>query len=135
MDHAHFAPVTREQQDQCQQSEGETEMITWIHDYPEVEYDLLLLFTRSTTTTDRMFSYLTHKHISITQKCNSSLLLRSYAADQNTRHRGVGVLAADSQSTSSSGYRASLWDPSPDFSLLFFLRLTITLVFFLRRPL
>jgi hypothetical protein len=24
---------------------------------------------------------------------------------------GVGVLAADSQSTSSSGYRASLWDP------------------------
>jgi hypothetical protein len=37
---------------------------------------------------------------------------------------GVGVrvlLAADSQSTSKSGYWASLWDPSPDFSLLFFL--------------
>jgi hypothetical protein len=33
-------------------------------------------------------------------------------------HIGVGVgvlLAADSQSTSKSGYRASLWDPSPDF--------------------
>jgi hypothetical protein len=31
---------------------------------------------------------------------------------------GVGVLlAADSQSTSSSGYRASLWDPWPDFYL------------------
>jgi hypothetical protein len=26
-------------------------------------------------------------------------------------HVGVGVLAADSQSTSTSGYRASLWDP------------------------
>jgi hypothetical protein len=34
---------------------------------------------------------------------------------------GVGVLlAADSQSTSSSGYRASLWDPWPDFIFLFF---------------
>jgi hypothetical protein len=31
------------------------------------------------------------------------------------------VLAADSQSTSASGYRASLWDPWPDFILLFFL--------------
>jgi hypothetical protein len=31
---------------------------------------------------------------------------------------GVGVLlAADSQSTSASGYRASLWDPWPDFYL------------------
>jgi hypothetical protein len=40
---------------------------------------------------------------------------------------GVGVLlAADSQSTSKSGYRASLWDPCPDFILLFFFRLTIT---------
>jgi hypothetical protein len=47
---------------------------------------------------------------------------------------GVGVLlAADSQATSSSGYWASLWDPWPDFSLVFFLRLIITLVFFLRR--
>jgi hypothetical protein len=45
----------------------------------------------------------------------------------------VGILlAADSQTTSASGYRASFWDPWPDFSLLFFLRLTITLVFFLR---
>jgi hypothetical protein len=45
----------------------------------------------------------------------------------------VGVLlAADSQSTS-SGYRASLWDPWTDFILLFFLRLTITLFFFRRR--
>jgi hypothetical protein len=44
---------------------------------------------------------------------------------------GVGVLlAADSLSTSSSGYRASLWDPKPDFILLFFLRLTITFFFF-----
>jgi hypothetical protein len=34
---------------------------------------------------------------------------------------GVGVLAADRQSTS-SGYRASLWDPWPDFILLFFFR-------------
>jgi hypothetical protein len=34
---------------------------------------------------------------------------------------GVGVLlAADSQSTSSPGYRASLWDPWPDVILLFF---------------
>jgi hypothetical protein len=45
---------------------------------------------------------------------------------------GVGVLlAADSQSTSKSGYRASLWDPWPDFILLFFLRLTIAFFFFL----
>jgi hypothetical protein len=44
---------------------------------------------------------------------------------------GVGVLlAADSQSTSASGYRASLWDLWPDFILLFFFRLTITLFFF-----
>jgi hypothetical protein len=44
----------------------------------------------------------------------------------------VGVLlAADSQSTSKSGYRASLWDPSPDFILFFFFfRLTITFFFF-----
>jgi hypothetical protein len=43
---------------------------------------------------------------------------------------GVGVLlAADSQSTSASGYRASLWDPWPDISLLFF-RWTITLFCF-----
>jgi hypothetical protein len=49
---------------------------------------------------------------------------------------GVGVLlAADRQSTSSSGYRASLWDPWPDFILFFFFRLTITWLFFLRRPL
>jgi hypothetical protein len=34
---------------------------------------------------------------------------------------GVGVLiATDSQSTSLSGYRASLWDPRPDFILFFF---------------
>jgi hypothetical protein len=39
---------------------------------------------------------------------------------------GVGVLiAADRQSTSSTGYRASLWDPRPDFILFFFFRLTI----------
>jgi hypothetical protein len=39
---------------------------------------------------------------------------------------GVGVrLAADSQSTSKSGYRASFLDPWPDFILLFF-RLTVT---------
>jgi hypothetical protein len=45
--------------------------------------------------------------------------------------RGVGVLlAADSQSTSKSGYRASIWDPWPDFILLFFLLLTITFFFF-----
>jgi hypothetical protein len=38
---------------------------------------------------------------------------------------GVGVLlAADSQPTSSSGYRASLWDPWPDFILFIFFRLT-----------
>jgi hypothetical protein len=48
-------------------------------------------------------------------------------------HTGVGVLAADSQSTNASGYRASLWDPSPDFILLFFLRLTITFFFFRKR--
>jgi hypothetical protein len=41
-------------------------------------------------------------------------------------YRAVGVLAADSQSTSTSGYRASLWDPWPDFILLFFFRLTTT---------
>jgi hypothetical protein len=47
---------------------------------------------------------------------------------------GVGVLlAADSQSTSSSGYRASFWDPWPDVILLFFLRLTIAFFFFQRR--
>jgi hypothetical protein len=47
---------------------------------------------------------------------------------------GVGVvLAADSQSTSASGYRASLWDPWQDFILLFLLRLTITFFFFRRR--
>jgi hypothetical protein len=45
------------------------------------------------------------------------------------------LLAADSQSTNSSGLWASLWDPWPDFILLFFFRLTITLFFFLRRPL
>jgi hypothetical protein len=39
------------------------------------------------------------------------------------------------QSTSSSGYRAFFWDPCPDLILLFFFRLTITLFFFLRRPL
>jgi hypothetical protein len=47
---------------------------------------------------------------------------------------GVRVLlAADSQSTSSSGYRATLQDPRPDFSLLFFLHLTITFFFFRSR--
>jgi hypothetical protein len=47
---------------------------------------------------------------------------------------GVGLLlVADSQTTSSSGYWASLWDPWPDFILLFFLRLTVTLFFFRRR--
>jgi hypothetical protein len=46
---------------------------------------------------------------------------------------GIGVLEADSQSTSSSGYRASLRDPWPDFILLFFLRLAVTLFFFRRR--
>jgi hypothetical protein len=44
-------------------------------------------------------------------------------------------LAADRQSTSSSGYRASLWDPWPDFIFLFFFRLTVTLFFLLRCPL
>jgi hypothetical protein len=44
---------------------------------------------------------------------------------------GVGVLlAADSQSTSKSGYRASLWDPWPDFIFFFFFHLTITLFCF-----
>jgi hypothetical protein len=33
---------------------------------------------------------------------------------------GVFLLAANSQSTSKSEYRASLWDPWPDFILLFF---------------
>jgi hypothetical protein len=33
----------------------------------------------------------------------------------------VGVLAADSQSTSSSGYRASLWGPRPDLYFSSFL--------------
>jgi hypothetical protein len=36
-----------------------------------------------------------------------------------SRHVGV-LLAANSQSTSKSGYPASLWDPWPDFILLFF---------------
>jgi hypothetical protein len=36
------------------------------------------------------------------------------------------------QSTNSSGYRASLWDPWPYFILLFFFRLTVTWFFFLR---
>jgi hypothetical protein len=46
----------------------------------------------------------------------------------------VGVLlAANRQSTSSSGYWDSLWDPWPDFILLFFLRLIIPLFFFRRR--
>jgi hypothetical protein len=53
----------------------------------------------------------------------------------SVRVRVPVLLAADSQSTSSFGYRASLWDPWPDFILLFFFRLTITLLFFLRRPL
>jgi hypothetical protein len=44
-------------------------------------------------------------------------------------------LAADSQSTSSSGYRASPWGPRPDFILLFFFRLTITLFVILGCPL
>jgi hypothetical protein len=49
---------------------------------------------------------------------------------------GAGaLLAADRQSTSSSGYRASFWDPWPNFILLFFFRLTITWFFFLRRSL
>jgi hypothetical protein len=58
-----------------------------------------------------------------------------YSIDRRTDSSasGVGVLTADSQSTSSSGYRASLWDPWPDFILLFFLRLTITLFFIRRR--
>jgi hypothetical protein len=48
---------------------------------------------------------------------------------------GVGVLlAADSQSTSASGYRASLWDPWPDFTLLFLLRLTITFFLLSKAP-
>jgi hypothetical protein len=43
---------------------------------------------------------------------------------------GVGVLlAADSQSTSKSGYRASIWDQILSCSSFF--RLTITLFFFL----
>jgi hypothetical protein len=45
------------------------------------------------------------------------------------------LLAANRQSTSSSGYRASLWDPWPHFILLLFFRLTNTWFFFLRRPL
>jgi hypothetical protein len=36
------------------------------------------------------------------------------------------LLAADSQSTSTSGYWAFLWDPWPHFILLFFFRLTST---------
>jgi hypothetical protein len=47
---------------------------------------------------------------------------------------GVGVLLeADSQSASKSRYRASLWDPWPDFILLSFLRVTITFFFFRSR--
>jgi hypothetical protein len=66
------------------------------------------------------------------------LLCCSAFYDERTglQFTGVGVLlAADRQSTSSSGYRASLWDPSPHFILLFFFRLTNTWFFFLRRPL
>jgi hypothetical protein len=51
------------------------------------------------------------------------LLLYSALFDtsNNYLNTGVGVLlATDSQSTSSSGYRASLWDPWPDFILFFF---------------
>jgi hypothetical protein len=44
------------------------------------------------------------------------------------------LLAADSQSTSSSGYRASLWDPWPDFILLFFLRLTNYFILLSKAP-
>jgi hypothetical protein len=50
-----------------------------------------------------------------------------------TTHGVEVLLAADSQSTSLSAYRASLWDPCPHFILLFFLCLTITVFFFRRR--
>jgi hypothetical protein len=44
------------------------------------------------------------------------------------------LLAAESQSTSVSGYRASFWDPWPDCILLFFLRLTINFFLLLKAP-
>jgi hypothetical protein len=48
---------------------------------------------------------------------------------------GVGVvLAADSQSTSKSGYRASLWDPWPDLSLLFFILFDNYVILLSMRP-
>jgi hypothetical protein len=45
------------------------------------------------------------------------------ATDSNCKITGIGVgvgvrLAADSQSTSSSWYRAPLWGPLPDFILV-----------------
>jgi hypothetical protein len=65
-----------------------------------------------------------------------SAVTSQYFYGSHIRIVGVGVLlAADSQSTSSSGYQASLWDSWPAFILLFFFRLTITWFFFLRRPL
>jgi hypothetical protein len=48
-------------------------------------------------------------HYCITAPYNRSLVM--YNCPTALTGVGVGVLAADSQSTSKSGYRASLWDP------------------------
>jgi hypothetical protein len=44
----------------------------------------------------------------------------SQMSNFDTSAEVVVLFAADSQSTSKSGYRASLWNPWPDFILLFF---------------
>jgi hypothetical protein len=68
-----------------------------------------------------------YRHISFSKKNLWDEVIANFTFTAYCLLVGVGVLlAADSQSTSSSGYRASLWDPWPDFILLFFLRLTIT---------
>jgi hypothetical protein len=64
------------------------------------------------------------------------LILRNTGKHQGIASQNTvlfGVLAADSQSTSQSWYWASLWDPWPDFILLFLFRPTITFFFFRRR--
>jgi hypothetical protein len=72
---------------------------------------------------------------SLTRGRVCKLLYNCFSSADHIHGVGVGVLlAAYSQSTSSSGYQASLWDPWPDFILLFFLRLTITFFFLSKAP-
>jgi hypothetical protein len=51
----------------------------------------------------------------------AEFLMKAFTSFRELIGVGVGVLiVADRQSTTSSGYRASLWDPRPDFMLFFF---------------